>query len=560
MHGVAALVKRAIMFFAAPWWLIGLAPWGALAVWLLRGRRRRVRVPFVAFWKDAEKTEPPRRGFQWPPAWVMLAMVAALLAILGAGRPHSRWPAGGQPITIIVDRGITMSAGNEPRFRQVARRVEEHLSKELSSWTAIHLVDVPGSETTARVSNWRSLIDAMPVTAIDTRDALIATVHQKLKESTGLVIAISDQQIDISDPRLIQCPPSTPVDAILISRIAARDKPAAQIMVELLNESARSKATVQITTGDQTSSRTVDLPPRGQRANYFFEPRSVGERIEATVIDGGAPANSHAWLVREGSFPKIQIETTLDPAVQRMIDVYTRNRPPTNGGETVRVCGSLQDLPDDGTSIVVSPSRESVPFQSLSFASHPILEHVDPQSISADGLTISSASPRGWTPLISMGDRTLAAYRTEPHRAVWIGFDSPAWERTPSFVIFWANLLDWVGSGGQGYVGHPLTDVNPAWQMISPTGLSPAPLSGQWPGLYKNPSDGQIVAVNAPVIESNPFVDNTWPARHSAALADGSHGFDLTRILLALALLFGLSAILTVNRPNLTPYNVARTF
>jgi len=548
------------MFFAAPWWLIGLAPWGALAVWLLRGRRRRVRVPFVAFWKDAEKTQPPRRGFQWPPAWVVLAMVAALLAILGAGRPHSRWPAGGQSITIIVDRGITMSAGNEPLFRQVARLVEEHLSKELSSWTAIYLVDVPGSETTARVSNWRSLIDAMPVTAIDTRDALIATVHQKLKESTGPVIAVSDQPIDIPDPRLIQCPPSTPVDAILISRLAARDKPAAQIMVELLNESARPKATVQITTDNQTSSRAVDLPPRGQRASYFFDSKNLGDRIEASLVNGGAPASNHAWLVREGSFPKVQIETTLGPGIQRMIEVYSRNRPPTTGAEIVRVCGSLQDLPDDGTGIVVSQSRESVPFQSLSFASHPILEHVDLKSISADGLMISSGAPQGWTPLISMGDRILAAYRTEPHRAVWIGFDSPAWERTPDFVIFWANLLDWVGAGGQGYISHPLTDVNPAWQMVSPTGLSPAPVSGQWPGLYKRPIDGQNVAVNAPVVEFKPFVDNTWPAQLSAALAEGSHGFDLTRVLLALALLLGLSAILTVNRPNLTPYNAGRTF
>ncbi len=545
------------MFFAAPWWLIGLAPWGALAVWLLRGRRRRVRVPFVAFWKDAEKAEPPRRGFQWPPAWVMLAMVAALLAILGAGRPHSRWPAGGQPITIIVDRGITMSAGNESRFRQAARQVDEQLSKDFQSWTTIDLIDVPGRETTARPNNWKSLVDAMPVTALDTRDTLIATVHQKLKESTGLVISISDQPIDISDPRLIQCSPSTPVDAILISRIAARDKPAAQIMVELLNESSRSNANVQITTDGQTLSRAVDLPPRGQRASYFFDSKNLGDRIEASVIDGGAPASNHAWLVREGSFPKVQIETTLDPGIQRMIEVYSRNRPPTNGAQTVRVCGSLQDLPDDGTGIVVSQSRESVPFQSLSFASHPILEHVDLKSISADGLMISSGAPQGWTPLISMGDRILAAYRTEPHRAVWIGFDSPAWERTPDFVIFWANLLDWVGAGGQGYVSHPLTDVNPAWQMISPTGLSPAPVSGQWPGLYKTGNDGQIVAVNAPVVEFKPFVDNTWPAQLSAALADGSHGFDLTRVLLALALLFGLSAMLTVNTTALLTLNNA---
>ena len=31
------------MSFAAPLWLIGLLPWAAVAVWMLRGRRRRVR-------------------------------------------------------------------------------------------------------------------------------------------------------------------------------------------------------------------------------------------------------------------------------------------------------------------------------------------------------------------------------------------------------------------------------------------------------------------------------------------------------------------------------------
>lgn len=548
------------MLFAAPWWLIGLAPWGALAVWLLRGRRRRVRVPFVDFWKGAEKTEPPRRGFQWPPAWVVLAMVAALLAILGAARPHSRWPAGSQAITIIVDRGITMSAGNEPRFRQTARQVDEHLSKETHSWTTVDLIDVPGSETTPRVSNWRSRVDAMPVTALDTHDTLLAVVHQKLKESSGLVIVISDQPIEISDPRLIECPPSALVEAILTSQLAARDKPVAQIMVELLNESTRSKATVEITSDGLTLSREVRLPPHGQRARFFFDGTRFGNQIEASVLDGGAPANDHAWLVREGSYPKVQIETTLDSATQRMIDVYSHNRPPTADAEVVRVCGSLQEMPGDGPAIVVAPAGESAQFRPISFASHPILEHVDPKSIPADGLRFSSTAPQGWTPLISMGDRVLVAFRTEPHRAVWIGFNSPAWERTPDFVIFWANLLDWAGSGGQGYVSHQLTDLNPAWQMISSPGLSPAPISGQWPGLYKTSNEGQIVAVNAPVIEPLPPVDNKWPVRLSTALADGSQSFDLTRTALALALLFGLSAALTVNRPNLTPFKAGRTF
>src|SRR5688500_284668 len=97
------------MSFAAPLFLLALIPWTALSLWLLWGRRRRVRVPFVELWKIPQALERPPRAFEWPPLYVVLILTAVLLAILAAARPTFRAKREAGELTIIVDRSPLLS-------------------------------------------------------------------------------------------------------------------------------------------------------------------------------------------------------------------------------------------------------------------------------------------------------------------------------------------------------------------------------------------------------------------------------------------------------------------
>src|SRR4051794_37278934 len=107
------------MSFAAPLCLLFLIPWLGLLLWLLSGQRHRVNVPFLELWSGPITGPKVKRTIQPPPIALACALVAMLFAIIGAASPliHSR--QSNSSATLIVDRGVMMSA--EPRRSQLYR-------------------------------------------------------------------------------------------------------------------------------------------------------------------------------------------------------------------------------------------------------------------------------------------------------------------------------------------------------------------------------------------------------------------------------------------------------
>ncbi|HZN67413.1 MAG TPA: BatA domain-containing protein, partial [Tepidisphaeraceae bacterium] len=101
------------MTFLSPLWLIGMFPWAAVTLYLLWGRRRQEGVPFLDLWMGPVKGPRPRRRVATPPLALALAILAMLLAVLGAAGPALTAGRGGFTVTLIVDRGSTMSAWGE---------------------------------------------------------------------------------------------------------------------------------------------------------------------------------------------------------------------------------------------------------------------------------------------------------------------------------------------------------------------------------------------------------------------------------------------------------------
>jgi hypothetical protein len=81
-------------------------------------------------------------------------------------------------------------------------------------------------------------------------------------------------------------------------------------------------------------------------------------------------------------------------------------------------------------------------------ADHPIAANVDWSKLNA-----TTAKPQAnWRPVVSAGDQMLVGVRESPARQVWIGFNSPTFSHSSDFVVFWTNVLDWVGRGGDEFV------------------------------------------------------------------------------------------------------------
>src|SRR4051794_30118174 len=120
------------MTFDGPLWLIGLVPWVGLALYLLLGRRRQEAVPFLDLWVGPVAGTKARPRLVPPPAAVVLALLAVVLALFGAARPWVALGGGrGGRVTVVVDRGATMSARGRaaPRYVEAAEALAEELSR-----------------------------------------------------------------------------------------------------------------------------------------------------------------------------------------------------------------------------------------------------------------------------------------------------------------------------------------------------------------------------------------------------------------------------------------------
>ncbi|MDB5173815.1 MAG: hypothetical protein JWN51_2588 [Phycisphaerales bacterium] len=546
--------------------MFGLLPWGAVSLWLLWGRRRKTGVPFLELWRGPALQRPAKSALQPPAVSLALAMGAMLLAVVAAGGPRAAMPGskGRDPVAIVVDRGMSMSAtsGGVPRFRRLVQARAKEISAALGATTPVDWVDVPGGEVRrSNAGNWAGAAERLAPTAIDTQETLRQAVRDRLATTSGPVIVLSDRPLGIDDPRLVQIAPESKVENVGIAALSAREMPSPQVMVRLRNDSGRTAAQVKVSSDGQGVGRSVDLPPRGGEQDYFFDLPALGKTVEASLLVAAddQPADDRAWLEREGSFPRIEPRSPVSGELRRMIDVYSKARPPTDSSQRVAIVNSGADLATDVPAVIVAPPGAERAKGTVFVADHPITRDVEWAAFPRDVLGAGEA-PSGWTAVVSVGGRVIVAARSQPARQVWVGFDPGPWSATPDYVVFWANVFGWVGSGQERFVGYPLGAYEGGWKSAQN-----APVAGgdatQWPGIFESPG-GERRAFNAlaQAISTGPDGAVDWRSRLAAAAGPGRAGVDVGPAVLLLAIGCLAGAALTWKRTGLTPVSAARTF
>lgn len=539
------------MPFAAPIWLVAVLPWIALVAYLLWGRRKRVDVPFLALWKEDITRPQKRRAMERPPLALAMALLALLLMILAAARPGLK-RAAGPPMTVIVDRGMSMSAGypGAPRFAQLARAVNDAILAEFGQGP-MNLLTVPPLDPIATDrAAWPRLAGQFPPTAIDTRVELAKAISHALTQTVGPVIVLSDQPLVIDHERLIRIAPATQPANSGIVHVAAREHPFAQILVRVRG-SGVGKIVVESASGEapeKALDRSEQITALGGEEADLFLPLPRGGSVISVRLEpeDSLPFDNRAWLVREPIHPRIEARTALPPAVQRIIEQYTKLRPPGEGSVRVGVWAVEPGKPlpmEPGVMLALAGPLplQARPAARLTAAEHPIAANIGQWEEALGPVTVVPPPPGAdWKPVLQSPEGVLIAARDNP-RQVWVGFTSETFASSLQFVMLWSNMLGWLSPGDGEFAWHAVETLEAGWEP-----LVAGSRSRQLPGLYRR-SDGAIRAANTLGIAIPPASPDDWRGRLAelaarSGPADGRVLLSGPLMLLALACL-GVSAL-----------------
>jgi len=419
--------------FLSPWWLTLLAPWAALLLWIMWGRRQRQTVPFLDLWPREEAQQERRRAFEPPPLGVSLALLAALLAIVALARPV----VGGGKIglTVVVDHSPRMAGRFESSLQDIQRELQ---SAGLSDATVVYAPDAPGVRRAVR-------------SALDEAGAAILLSDTPTPDDVGAGV--------------VRVAPNAVTQNVGLVSIGMRATPVPAVMVRVRNDSSNGR--IELVVG--TTRQWIDLPPAGSERSYFGDMGEVTERTDVElIVADDFPADNAALVRRTRAWPRVRLDSAPSPAAARVIGAYAILRPPSDSSPLLRVVSSIEDARD--TPAIVVPAVDSVPMQTGTILTddHPVNIEIRWDVLAS--ASVAPVAPPGWQPVASAGGRTLLAVRQNPARRVWIGFVSPEFERDPAFVLLWTNLLDWAGTGGDAFAVDGVLNVKfdapptPAWE------------------------------------------------------------------------------------------------
>ena len=540
------------MSFLSPLWLWLLLPWVAVTFWLLWGRRRRTAVPFLSLWLGDVESPRAKRALALPPLPLLAAIIATLLAVLAAARPALPDSRLGPLVTIIVDRGITMSPAG--RLEEVTERA----NRELRALGArpVDLLAVPGGDVQRTDPlDWIKLTRNGLGTVIDTHDALARAIRDTLARNDSPLIVLTDQPVP-GHPRIIRIAPTRAPENVALTHLAVREAPTTQAMVTVRNESDHSRAELLVESGGRTARQALTLPPRGGERHWFVDLPAVGTVVSAQIdVQDDFGVDNRRWLVKERTWPRVEIHSDVPPEVRRVVDAYQRARPPGEGSEVVVVARDLRagerGVALDAANDVIATTRPG-----LVVRDHHVTANVAWSELLVAPLrgrsAAESADSTPWTSLVSVNNIPLLAVRSTALPQARTTLHSGHFAATPDFVILWTNLLDWLGGGNQAWTSHDTGSLGDEWHTVAPT------QRGQ-PGLYQR-SDGARRAVHlAPVHFDHAFgSDNRAIERHAGRAQDPGGKAELLPLLALAALAALLIGALTWPKTLIHPQLIWR--
>jgi uncharacterized membrane protein len=378
------------------WLLGGLGP--LVLAYLLRTRRRRLAVPAVFLWREAERDLLARKPFRRLTPEVTLLLEALALALLALALARPTLPGGlvrVEHVAVVVDSGASMSAafGGRTRFEAARERAREILARLAPGADA--LVVEAGHEAravTGLTGDRRQALLALDRLAVREEQAdlpaALALAADRLGGLSGSrrIVLVTDVNADVAPvakvplevERVGSALDNAAVVALELRRavdpVTARDRADALVSVQNFGDAPLDRFVTLSFRGANApvASRRLRLEP-GERASVVlsFEPGpdDTGKGVVAALAPGDAlPADDQAFaLVPPGPrLPVVIAPPNGDPWLERALsaDASLDLREAPLGalgtasvpkGALVVVVGACPSPPSSGDLLVVAP-------------------------------------------------------------------------------------------------------------------------------------------------------------------------------------------------------------
>lgn len=490
------------MYWSSPSWLVGLVPWGGLVLWVLLRSPRPVTIPSIVFWRVQGGSQQARRQLHIPPIAVTAILSSIALLIIAAADPHLSTRSSPQPVTLIVDRGITLSASQDGmvRYQQLAHRLSDR--KDITVEKLLFIPSLPASRQGG--SDWLAQVQAAPPTAINTTDLIRHAVFRELSQSDREVVVLTDHHVEPDNPRVQVMAPRVLLRNIGISYLGVRVRPdgKGELLIRVYNNSALHEATLTIT-ADQSTRHNLSLPPLGREKDYVFSLQIGGDVITASVSPGGdIAADDTAWLLRSPAALNTEIVGAIPADLARFIEIYTAHRTHRSTAAKVLIGPQGSSFSPMSSSIQFAmhyqpADTSAVDAKTIAIESHPVTRHLDVGRFISDLRMTDSPPPSGYKTLATVGGRVILAVSESAPLKIWVGFQSGSFSKDPSFVMFWADVLDWLSGQGEDYSYQSVRQLGRGWQRIEPD-HPVAEEPGLLAGIWRN-TEGHLIALNAAV-------------------------------------------------------------
>ena len=236
-----------------------------------------------------------------------------------------------------------------------------------------------------------------------------------------------------------------------------------QCMVTLYHAGPTAPADLVIEVDGVPIARSVALAGPGGSVPCFIDLPKGANRVRVALAN--APTQQQigitAEAVRRRTWPRVQAVSPLPDEVSRIVDVYTARRPASSESLSIAIARNDVGLLGNQPGIVLADATTAVSGKVALWA-HPVTEQVDNSALNIQRVATAANS---FTPIVAVDGRMIIGVRDSPARQVWMGFSANTFAQTPSFVVLWTNVLNWVGDGGDEFDVVPGTAFATAYTL-----------------------------------------------------------------------------------------------
>ena len=284
---------------------------GAVILYLLKLRRRRVEVPFVRLWEDILAEKQTTRLFSQLKRWLSLLLALCIIALLAFALGDPRYAgatAQGRSLLVLVDASASMSATDvEPSRFEAAEAELRRLIDGLGPADRLQIAQLdqtatPLSPLTTDARVLRDAIDSLSTTHLGAqlRPGLHLALDVLRGQPRAEVVVITDgglsasatmaEELREADIRLSWVRVGRTDDNVGLSAFAVRryplDKSQSEVLVELWNptDEARQVELQLIGDGEPVDVQTLSLGPTERLRRTFRNVSGVDRTLEARLV------------------------------------------------------------------------------------------------------------------------------------------------------------------------------------------------------------------------------------------------------------------------------------